>query len=172
MPTTPLRAYPYPSLAAAPDVPADMSALGLALDADLGPIYTAWTAYTPVWTSTTTPALGTGGSLTGVRALIGKTVHGRISWLAGGAGYGSGGTGGWSFTLPVQAKHSAGVVVGAWTYVDDSTGVRYLGYAVTATSTTLQCCIGTGPIQVIDSDDPVTHAVGDTLQISFTYERL
>jgi hypothetical protein len=172
VPTTPLRAYPYPSLSAAPDVPADLSALALAADADMGPIYTAWTAYTPTWTNTSgTPAIGTGGSVSGVRALIGKTVHGRIRWVAGSTGYGSGGTGQWSFGLPVTAAHSAGIVIGAWTYVKVATGVRYLGHVVSASTSSMQCIVGTGPITVMSHDDPTTHGAGDTLEIAFTYER-
>jgi hypothetical protein len=170
MPTTPLRAYPYPSLASAPDVPADITALATALDTDVGAFSTAWTAYVPTWTATSgVPAVGTGaGSMTGVRTLMGKTCRGRIRIILG-TGF-STGTGTWTFTLPVTAAHPSGRHLGGWTFVDTSAADRYVGAVITASSTTIQCVYGNGPITGVGFGIPFTLAAADVLDISFAYE--
>ena len=65
----------------------------------------AWTAYTPTWTAVTTnPSLGN-GTLTGSYHRIGKTIFFTISLTIGSTT--TLGSGGWIFSLPVNAGGSA-----------------------------------------------------------------
>lgn len=67
---------------------------------DLPPVE-VWTTYTPTWTATSgTPAVGTGGSLTGDYFQVGKLVVFRMNLVLGTTGM-STGTGTWAFGLPV-----------------------------------------------------------------------
>jgi hypothetical protein len=169
MPTTPIRAYAYPSLSSAPDVPADIGALATALDTDIGAFSVAWASYTPTWTATTgTPAVGAGGSLTGVRTIIGKTCHGRVRLLLGTGP--TSGTGVWTFGIPVTAQFGAGIPIGVWTYADVSAGARYNGTLVTASTLTCQPVYGDTTSVGLGLNVPVAHAVGDNLVFTFTYE--
>lgn len=131
MATTANRLYPYPLSSDNVRPYEDIQALADAVDADVNPIFTAWTAYTPAHTSDTgSPTLGTGGIVGARYKQIGKTVHyrGRLKFGTGA----SFGTGGWYVALPVA---SANNVIGSTTiphlgtaqYRDASASLSYQG---------------------------------------------
>jgi hypothetical protein len=68
---------------------------------------TGWTAYTPVWTATSTnPVIGN-GTITGAYKIIGKTCFVRVKLVIGTTT--TTGTGPWEFSLPVSASTSDGI---------------------------------------------------------------
>lgn len=71
------------------------------------PINTAWTSYTPIWsTDSTQPTLGN-GSLTGAYKVIGKTCFVRVRLYWGTTT--NSGTGAFYFNLPITASTSWGI---------------------------------------------------------------
>jgi hypothetical protein len=171
----------------APDVPADLGALALAVDTDMAAQVArlvvleapgaAWTVYTPVWTATGgTPAVGSGGAIVGYYRADGKTIDVKIGWLAGSTGYSSS-SGSWSFGLPAglnarQPATIANPTLGGWTAVSNTSGVvRYVGQVFLASSTTVQNIVGAGPITVMQVNNPSNPwTTGDTVQMQFRYE--
>lgn len=89
---------------------------------DLG----SWTPYTPTWTgAAVNPSLGN-STLTGRYKRLGKTVHVRIVLVIGTSGV-TGGSGTWSWSLPVAASGQQCAVAGwlqvAGSYTAACTGV-------------------------------------------------
>lgn len=136
---------------------------------ELSVVGTAWTSFTPTWTSSgTAPALNN-GTLTGFYKQIGKTVFVRVRLQIGTTT--TTGTGNWRFALPVAAKDSAGVVMSA-TYLDNGTnwymGVvncEYdgdTGYVVPLTSAS--------PSGAVTGTVPFTWNTGDSLVFNGSYE--
>ena len=130
---------------------------------------TAWTSYTPTWTSSgTAPALNN-GTLTGSYKQIGKTVFVRARLQIGSTT--TTGTGNWRFALPVAAKDSAGVVMSA-TFLDNGTNwymgavnCEYdgnTGYVVPLTSAS--------PSGAVTGTVPFTWNTGDSLVFNGSYE--
>ena len=124
-----------------------------------------WTAYTPVWTATTTnPTIGN-GSITGAYAVFGKTVHFRIHIVDGSTT--SEGSGNYAVTLPL-----APIATQKWTFVGAiGTGINLIwGLATGTTSILLYAGTSTTTVSRVTSTFPVTFSSGDTLSISGTYE--
>lgn len=83
------------------------------------PLTDAWDVYTPTFTATTgSPAMGTGGALTGRYKQIGKTVHLSIYGLFGTTP--TLGTGGWSFSLPLTASSTSNQIRLGSAYLRDA----------------------------------------------------
>src|ERR1044072_1186836 len=131
MATTANRLYPYPLASDNVRPYEDIQALADAVDADVNPLFTAWTSYTPPHTSDTgTPTIGTGGVLAAKYKQIGKTVHyrGRLKFGTGA----SFGTGAWYVSLPVADVNTVSGSTslpdhGAAQYRDSSASANYAG---------------------------------------------
>ncbi|MEU1240034.1 hypothetical protein ABZ388_06715 [Micromonospora parva] len=131
-------------------------------------VFTAWTAYTPVWSTTgTAPSLGTGGAITGRYKQVGKdvTATGRI--LLGTTP--SAGTGQWRITLPVAAQ-SGSLHVGSAVAFDatDATASRPVA-AWLADASTMRFTAATGG-DLSGGTVPFTWASSDQLRWSIRYE--
>jgi hypothetical protein len=132
---------------------------------------TAWTSYTPVWSSSgSAPGLGN-GTLTGAYVQVGKIVHFRIRLRAGSTT--TFGTGSFRFTLPVETVAvftGAGEIVGQGSLLDNSAGDRYVRHAYTFSSTIVSLVDGAGA--AVTNTVPFTWANLDNLSIVGTYEAL
>lgn len=184
---TPNRGYSTHDPQVAPDVVGVLDGSLTEIDADMavqvGRITAleapgaAWTSYTPVWTASGgTPNLGAGGLITGFFRADGKTIDVKIGWLAGSTSYSSS-TGAWSFSLPsgLAARQPTGIanpMLGGWTAVSNTSGVvRYVGQIFLASSTTVQNIVGSGPITVMQVNNPPSAwTTGDVVQMQFRYE--
>lgn len=113
--------FPYPATTETADVQRDLKALADYLEAQL-----AWTAYTPVWTgSTTNPVIGN-GTLQGAYCKIGKLVNFRASITLGSTT--TVGAGAYGLSLPAVntgATVTEQLVTGM--FLDSSTGFYYRG---------------------------------------------
>jgi hypothetical protein len=131
----------------------------------------AYTAYTPVWTSTgTAPALGN-GTLTGRFIQMGKTVFGRILLTAGSST--TFGTGLWFFSVPVNAHATYDLIVGHYgiaTAYDTSASGIYQGFFRANSATVASIDSTAVPITNFGNTVPFAWATGDRLGIQFTYE--
>lgn len=128
----------------------------------------AWTSYTPSWTSTgTAPAIGN-GTLEGAYQQIGRTVNWRLRFQAGSTS--TYGTGTYRWSLPVTAAAGA-VVLGQGYAYDASTDAIavFSGQASTSTTVTVLRTGSTGTY-AYDKSIPWTWASGDQLFIGGAYE--
>ncbi|MFS8200470.1 hypothetical protein ACLVWQ_17510 (plasmid) [Streptomyces sp. CWNU-52B] len=91
----------------------------------------AWTAYTPTWTTVTTPPSLGNGTLVGQYMKIGRTCHVVIMLTIGSTT--TAGTGGWRFALPATAA----------TIASGSPGVLNWSYSTSASSNFM---IGASPL--------------------------
>ena len=139
-------------------------------------IDTAWTIYTPLWTTdgVTQPTLGD-GTLTGSYKQIGKTVFVKVRLFFGTTT--SGGIGTWYFSMPVTASDAAGIQFpcslldngNAW-YQATVNG-EYGG--LTDKSAIIgQSSGGANSSQGIDTIFPFTWGSGDSLQFNGSYESI
>lgn len=130
---------------------------------------TAWTSYTPVWTSSgSAPGLGN-GTLTGAYVQVGKIVHFRIRLRAGSTT--TFGTGSFRFTLPVETIavfSGAGEVIGQAALLDNSDPQRYIRHAYTFSETI--CSLVDEAGAAVTNTVPFTWASLDNLSIVGTYE--
>ena len=135
----------------------------------------AWTAYTPVWTaSTTNPVLGN-GTIAGVYKQRGKIVDFRFQMTTGSTTtYGSGS---YFFSLPVNAKVvSVNSMVSAGWINDVSTGSYFQAVAdngndVSRVAIRVFNTLGTfSVLETVGTTSPMTWASGDIIWISGTYE--
>lgn len=128
-------------------------------------VNTAWTAYTPTWTgSTTNPALGN-GTVSAAYKRIGKTVFFRIHYTFGSTTNFGGGAYAW--TLPVTAiEDSAGSIV----CVDSSAAQRWPGSAWISGTVITRALAGAGGHAGISSSIPFTWDTGDELILGGCYE--
>lgn len=127
----------------------------------------AWTSYTPTWTTTgTAPAIGN-GTLAGAYVQTGKTVRFRAKLTAGSTT--TFGTGTWSLSLPVTAKAADTMVVSGWIF---DSGTRHYVAVGKLTSTTTLSIIHTesGNSGQVDATSPQTWANGDFLVVTGVYE--
>ena len=121
----------------------------------------AWTAYVPATTNIT---IGN-GTLAGFYKKIGKTVFGRCSFLLGGtSAIATDATLGFP-SVPVAFLNSGYGPLGIANYYDTSATTPYIGFigytgALVYTVTNAH----------IAATIPFTWAVGDSIQVSFTYE--
>jgi hypothetical protein len=84
---------------------------------------TAWTAYTPTWSASTTPTIGS-GSIVGYYSKIGRTVTARIGIYA--AANTTFGSGPYTFSLPFTAAVTGAATAdpahtGAWALSNNAT---------------------------------------------------
>lgn len=169
MPGTTTNGLPYPTSGdQIKDTPAKVQELAQAVD---DKTLAAMTAYTPAWTAVTTnPNKGTTGTITGFYRERGKTIEGYIKINLAGTGVNAG-SGQYSWSLPVQPKSDhTDVAVGVFAIVD---GGVFQARVLTVASTA-----GTGTVRAIDAgaggavaSGTFTPAAGDTLTLSFRYER-
>lgn len=128
----------------------------------------AWTAYTPVWTASTTgPTLGN-GTLTGAYRQVGKTWQLRIVLTIGSTTTVA--TGNWRFSLPFTPKLNG--LLGA--YMDDaSASKRWAGLAritaAAATGDNMRIAPADNSTTVMDTN-PFVWASGDVLILSGVLE--
>jgi hypothetical protein len=133
--TTTNFSWPFPTNGDVADVAVDMAALAAAADSTLGD---AWTAYTPVWTGTTTnPVIGT-GTIKGRYKRLGK--WGMVQGLIVTDGTTTYGTGTYLLSLPAgwsfENTATALVIRGSAFVFDTSTTTSYVGYALYVSATT------------------------------------
>jgi hypothetical protein len=136
-------------------------------------IETAWTSYSPTWTTddVTQPSLGD-GTLTGAYKQIGKTVFVRIKLIYGSTT--SGGTGAFLFSLPISASDASGVQFpcsilnsgNAW-YGGIANGA-YSGFADKTAIITSQT--SSNVWEAVTSTFPITFGDLDSLQFNGSYE--
>lgn len=140
-----------------------------------------WSSYTPTWTATSgTPAVGTGGSLTGSYVQLGKAVFFRLNLVLGSTGL-STGSGTWQFSLP--AAHVAppsgvgnhGLLVNG--YYEDLATRAYgpILARLAASSTTLFEVLhwqvsSNATASLLAFNDPFTWGTGDYLSLYGTYQ--
>lgn len=124
-----------------------------------------WTAYTPTWSGSTSPAIGN-GTLTGAWIQAGKLIHYRIVLTAGSTTTFD--TTGWTLTLPTTPLVGFPGAFGTATCYDSSATTIYGRIAV---------CVGSGTIGLVDtagarvgSTSPFTWATSDVLTVNGTYE--
>jgi hypothetical protein len=133
---------------------------------------TAWTSYTPTWTSdSSTPSIGN-GSLTGRYKQIGKTVFFNLKLVYGSST--TGGAGAWMFGLPVTAydanyQFAASILnnglawygaIGNGSYKNSTSYFTLITQNDTATTV----WGGVGQIA------PFNFGTGDTMTVSGSYE--
>jgi hypothetical protein len=168
MPTTG-RGYVYPASTDHDRIWEHIQNLATSVDTDISALTSAWTDYTPTWTSTgTAPALGN-GTLTGRYKQIGKLVTVKIKIVFGSTT--TFGTGGYLFSLPVTAGGTGDQTGSA--YFRDTSGTssgHYNGISVvTASGTTVTGYESTGHAQ-IQQTLPVVWANTDFFVFTITYE--
>jgi hypothetical protein len=137
------------------------------------PYETAWTSYTPTWTSAgTQPTLGD-GTLTGAYKQIGKTVFVRVRLTFGTTT--NGGTGAWYFNLPVTASSTWGIQMpvsildNGNTWYQAIANGEYGGFTY-KTAMIGQSAGGVNSSQGIDATFPFTFGNLDSLQFNGSYE--
>lgn len=132
----------------------------------------SWQDYAVVWTaSSSSPSVGTGGSLSGRSVQIGGTVIFSIK-LTGGSGT-NWGSGTYSFTLPTPA--AAGTDMIGDCFVGDSsagsagysTGIALVGAGA---STVVGYIGGKNASSALSNANPQTFASGDRIWLTGTYE--
>lgn len=145
---------------------------------------TAWTSFTPAWTATSgTPAVGTGGSLTGSYQLLGKTVMFKLNLVLGTTGMSTGSGAAWWFSLPVahvaapSGVGQHGIMAGG--YAEDLSTRAYAspGARLKASSTTLFELTYSvdnsgvpGSAATFGATSPFTWGSGDYLSIYGMYQ--
>lgn len=132
--------------------------------------FTAWTAFTPVWTGLTT----TSGTLNlAVYALHRDCAHVRVRFTFGAS---SAVTGAISFTIPALSTISADDATGGWSYPgmvkfrDNDVATYYMGFASyqSAGAIALQTSVVNstyGQILALSSAVPFTWATGDVIYV-------
>jgi hypothetical protein len=130
----------------------------------------AWSTYTPSWTSDgTNPSIGNGSRI-GRYERIGRTVHVSAKIIMGSStSYGSGQ---YSLSLPVAALTDNDGQVLSCEVRDVSTGEIYQGHARVFSSTSASLRVqGTGAdMNAVSQGGPITLATGDVIRIFGTYE--
>ena len=133
-------------------------------------MFSAWTAYTPTWTSSgTAPALGN-GTLIGRYMKIGRTVICHINLISGSST--TYGTGTYSFSLPVQAANAGAALVSACQLLGTA---RWAGETVisagASTTTPFMSSSATDPrLLGLTATVPETLASGAQLRMTLAYE--
>lgn len=128
----------------------------------------AWTAYTPVWTaSSTAPNIGN-GTVTGAYKKIGKTVFFRIKVAPGSTT--TFGNGNYSLTLPTGLAVADEQVASA-IFRDNDVATEYPCVAWLQSGTSVLHIVYGAGVKVGNAT-PVTWANGDRLEITGVYETL
>ena len=124
-----------------------------------------WTAYTPVWTaSTTNPTLGN-GTLNGRFMQAGQLVTGNIDLVFGSTT--TLGTGNYSWTLPTNAQNFR-YVQGSCEILDTSAATIYPRCILPTNANTIAVADFT-PVR-LNNAGPIPWAAGDRISIGFSYE--
>lgn len=141
-------------------------------------INTAWTSYTPSWTSSGSYPILVDGTLTGFYKQIGKTVFVRVKLTTGTSTVF--GTGAWRFSLPVQAKTSSGIQFFCTMYYKDLelfpptdlwfTGIVNGDYAGDPNFSSI--ITTSSPSQVVSATSPVTWGASCSIQFEGSYESI
>ena len=137
--------------------------------------FTAWSSYTPVWTSTgTQPTVGD-GSLTGRYVSLGATIVGEIRLLFGSTT--SRGTGTYRFSLPASGVAENYQPMGQVVLRDEGPGITYFGTAIfnNDDDNTVEIWLHSQTATYdegvpVAADTPVLFATNDKILIHFTYE--
>ena len=136
----------------------------------------AWTGYTPTWTSTgTQPVLGN-GIITGKFKQRGKVVIANYYLKLGSTS--TIGTGNYLFGLPVQAAGTGLYTMGTGYLVDNSTGTFYQllmdnnDSSVAATARLFRTDGFYSVLSTVSSTTPMTWGVDDYITFQVTYEAL
>lgn len=181
MSTTPARAYPYPGLLAPPDVPADIAALALAVDADIDTLAQRITGapitFTPSWAGAGSFNKGI-STIAGEKWKVGNHSHVVIEVaITTGSGFNSG-SAGWQFgTLGITPSGSLNNsrVAGHWWLAKGGSAVRYTGAVLYAgASLNVVCQAGGGDSDAAEGFTqlggvavPAAWATGDLLTLDF-----
>lgn len=127
-----------------------------------------WTAYTPTWLTAgagADPTLGN-GTLIARYIKAGKFVHVRIRLVWGSTT--NGGSGDWTFSMPVTPAVSAVTNLGQALTLDAGTAYKH-DICLVDNSTVLRC-IGIAAGSFYSATVPQTWAVDDFTALSLTYE--
>ena len=120
-----------------------------------------WTAYTPVWTTDSTPAPDIGnGSITGKYSVVGRTCICKIKLLVGSTT--TFGTGIFRISLPITAAASQGGEVGSVKIFDSGTGWYDYNAILVNTSNIY--------IPPIAATVPITFTTNDYILVTIIYE--
>lgn len=137
------------------------------ISSSLNVVGSAWTGYSPTWTSTGTPPTMGATSVSGSYRLAGKTVDIHILATVG-AGFAAG-TLLYRFTLPAgvtPVRTTSHDSIGTCIVWDASASAAYPLHVMQANSTQVTCITptptGMGPTV------PITWATGDTISIHIT----
>ncbi|MET9088151.1 hypothetical protein ABZX77_40780 [Streptomyces sp. NPDC004237] len=132
--------------------------------------FAAWTAYTPVWTSTGTAPAIVNGTLTGRYMKVGRTVTCEINLVAGSST--TFGTGNYSWSLPVTAASSGMAIVGSSMLlgVDRWNGSIVVSSAATTVGAFVPISATNTRSNFITSTQPETLASGAQIRLTFQYE--
>lgn len=160
--------FPYPATTETADVQRDLKALADYLEAQL-----AWTAYTPVWTGSSTNPVINNGTLQGAYCKIGKLVNFRASITLGSTT--TVGAGAYGLSLPpvnTGATVTEQLVTGM--FYDSSTGLYYRGVGRLAPSgSTIGRAMfvdGAGSLAGWSATVPVVPASGDIITFCGSYQ--
>jgi hypothetical protein len=130
--------------------------------------------WTPTWTAATsgTPAVGTGGSLTGRYSRRGAWVRIEIA-LSLGTGFATG-TGSWEFSIPAAAHSVNPVQVCGTAYMANAAGKGAVGAVQIATGASVlrvKTALTDGTFGTVDAGSfgPFTWDAGSTLRLSCEY---
>jgi hypothetical protein len=133
----------------------------------------AWTAYTPAWSGTGgSPSVGAGGSLVGRYKQIGKIVHVAVYMLLGTAP--SFPTGGWAWSLPVNASAISDIIRNGSAYYNDSSALgsgHFVGICSMQPLLSVTKFFAFGGVSnQVTSIVPFTWAAADKAAFTLTYE--
>jgi hypothetical protein len=129
-----------------------------------------WTAYTPVWTATTTnPVIGN-GTLQGKYKRIGKTVLFRVKVVMGSTTtYGSGQMR-WSLPFAPHADYVTWASMQGNGYVQDTSAPSNLYRNLAAHAASAGCFLTDDAGNQLSAVVPFTFANGDTIYLAGAYE--
>lgn len=135
---------------------------------ELGGLVDAWTAYTPVWSASTTAPVLNNGTITGAWRQVGRTVDVRIALTMGSTT--TFGTGNYRLSLPVAPKSNSLLSC----YCDDSSAsqrwagqARIIAELATGDNMRIAATAGTS---VVTNTAPFTWAASDVLVLTGTFE--
>ena len=133
----------------------------------------AWTSYTPTWTSTgTAPVLGN-GTIVGYYAKVGRLVTTKIAMEGGSTT--TFGSGNYSFSLPLTAAVT-GIATGNFAHVGtwaaNDSGVAYYSFAamITQSAPTVVQGIVSGSANFFSATQPASWTASSSFVCTITYE--
>ncbi len=168
---TPNRAYTYPSSTDHTRLWEHLQELATDIDTDVNSLTSAWTAYTPAWTSSgTAPAIGN-GSIAGRYKRVGKLCTVAFKALFGSTT--TYGTGAYSFSLPVAALSTSSIDRAGSAYLRDMSGAgagHYMGLALVPAGQSVINLVDPIAHAQVTNTVPFTWANTDFIEASVTYE--